>query len=82
MNKLFVPLSFLFIVGCTGAAQKTEYTENSDFKVDFLFEYDECKVYRFYDGRNRYFTNCKGSTQWSESCGKNCTRDSGVQGGK
>jgi hypothetical protein len=24
----------------------------------------------------RYFTaNCHGSTQWTESCGKNCSRD-------
>ncbi len=34
---------------------------NTDYKVDYLFEHDGCKVYRFWD-RNYfvYFTNCNG----------------------
>jgi len=29
--------------------------------VDYLFEHDGCKVYRFYDrGNYVYFTNCRG----------------------
>ncbi|MDR3217658.1 MAG: DUF4884 domain-containing protein [Dysgonamonadaceae bacterium] len=36
---------------------------NKSFKVEYLFEYDGCKVYRFQDhGRYVYFTNCKGNT--------------------
>jgi len=34
---------------------------NKDYKVDYLFEHDGCKVYRFYDrGNYIYFTNCNG----------------------
>lgn len=36
---------------------------NVTYKVDYLFEHEGCKVYRFYDrGNNVYFTNCKGET--------------------
>ena len=36
--------------------------ENNDtYYVSYLFEYDGCKVYRFYDqGEYIYFTNCQG----------------------
>jgi hypothetical protein len=34
---------------------------NKTYQVDFLFEHDGCKVYRFVDrGNNVYFTNCNG----------------------
>lgn len=34
---------------------------NRTYQVDYLFEHDGCKVYRFYDmGNYVYFTNCKG----------------------
>jgi len=34
---------------------------NKTYEVDYLFEHDGCKVYRFQDGsRYVYFTNCKG----------------------
>lgn len=32
---------------------------NKNYEVDFLFEHDGCRVYRFYDwGNYVYFTNC------------------------
>ncbi len=32
---------------------------NQNYVVDFLFEHDGCRVYRFYDrGNYVYFTNC------------------------
>lgn len=35
---------------------------NQNYVVDFLFEHDGCKVYRFYDrGNFVYFTNCCGN---------------------
>jgi hypothetical protein len=35
---------------------------NQDYKVDYLFEHEGCKVYRFADrGYNVYFTNCNGN---------------------
>jgi hypothetical protein len=34
---------------------------NTDYKVDYLFEHEGCKVYRFTDrGNVVYFTNCNG----------------------
>lgn len=34
---------------------------NQTYQVDYLFEHDGCKVYRFYDrGNYVYFTNCQG----------------------
>lgn len=36
---------------------------NSTYQVDFLFEYDGCKVYRFHDrGDYIYYTNCNNQT--------------------
>jgi hypothetical protein len=35
---------------------------NQDYKVDYLFEHEGCKVYRFADrGYVVYFTNCNGN---------------------
>ena len=34
---------------------------NPTYTVDYLFEHEGCKVYRFYDrGNYVYFTNCQG----------------------
>jgi hypothetical protein len=36
-------------------------SNNKTYQVDYLFEHDGCKVYRFNDyGRYVYFTNCTG----------------------
>ncbi|HNX55996.1 MAG TPA: DUF4884 domain-containing protein [Prolixibacteraceae bacterium] len=36
-------------------------SNNETYAVDYLFEHDGCKVYRFQDmGRWVYFTNCSG----------------------
>lgn len=35
---------------------------NQTYKIDYLFEHDGCKVYRFNDmGNYVYFTNCNGN---------------------
>lgn len=36
---------------------------NRTYEIEYLFEHDGCKVYRFWDnGHHVYFTNCQGST--------------------
>jgi Domain of unknown function (DUF4884) len=36
---------------------------NSTYKIEYLFEHDGCKVYRFLDNSNFvYFTSCNGET--------------------
>jgi hypothetical protein len=62
-------LILLIASGCNehNKAQYREHTTNdSNFHVELLFEVDGCKVYRFQDYYSRYFTNCKGSTQWTD----------------
>ena len=35
--------------------------DNGTYSVDYLFEYEGCKVYRFFDNGNYvYFTSCSG----------------------
>jgi hypothetical protein len=42
---------------------KTQPKNNGTYTVEYLFEHDGCKVYRFRDnGQYVYFTNCKGET--------------------
>jgi hypothetical protein len=39
----------------------TKADNNKTYSVEYLFEHDGCKVYRFMDNGNYvYFTNCKG----------------------
>jgi hypothetical protein len=79
---LLMLCALMLLTGCAKQAERVDQV-NMEFNVDTLFTKDGCTVYRFYDeGRGRYFTNCKGSTEWSESCGKNCTRSAGIDGGK
>lgn len=81
MTRLALCLLLLTaLAGCQGEAESTTRA-GSDFNVDRLFKVDGCTVYRFQDGgRARYFTNCGGSTQWEENCGKHCSQQSGVTG--
>ena len=57
---------------------------NVNYNVSKLFTYEGCSVYRFEDGwaRYKYFTNCSGTTSWTEYCGKSCTTQESVTGGK
>lgn len=77
--KLLIVL--LMIVGCSKKPVSTEQTNNNEFQVELLFTHDGCKVFRFYDGYTRYFTNCD-STSWTEGCGKGCTRPVEIQNNK
>ena len=77
MKTLFKSL-FLFMVStgflsCTLRIPVSRVTpeNNKTYTVDFLFEHDGCKVYRFYDyGNHVYFTNCNGDVT---SIGKDST---------
>ena len=42
---------------------KSKPIDNSTYTVEYLFEHDGCKVYRFRDDGNYvYFTSCRGET--------------------
>lgn len=80
MKILVLALVTLSLFGCYGEAEMSQ-PAGVGFQVDKLFTVEGCTVYRFYDAGRRYFTDCKGSTEWQESCGKNCSKDAGVYGG-
>jgi hypothetical protein len=61
--------TFIMLIVCTESLSCTHQIpvsrvnpeNNKTYKVDFLFEHDGCKVYRFLDrGNYVYFTNCNG----------------------
>ncbi|WP_085535263.1 DUF4884 domain-containing protein [Massilibacteroides vaginae] len=60
LSSLFFVLTFL---SCGGVPLlTTESDNNKSYTVEYLFEHDGCKVYRFMDrGEYVYFTNCNGS---------------------
>lgn len=67
MKTLFKSLLILIVVcvflSCTRQIPVSKVTpeNNKTYQVDFLFEHDGCKVYRFLDhGNFVYFTNCNG----------------------
>lgn len=70
MKKLMLLLTVvtMFILGLSScvAPRVPVYSQtsenNKDYQVDYLFEHDGCKVYRFRDNGNYvYFTNCTGN---------------------
>jgi len=67
MKRLFKSLPVLIIscgfFSCNHQIPISKVTpeNNKTYHVDFLFEHDGCKVYRFHDyGNSVYFTNCNG----------------------
>ena len=67
MKKIFlamwVTVTGITITGCHKDPQAMS-TEGNDIQVEFLFEKDGVKVYRFHDGRYHYFTT-RGETMTS-----------------
>ena len=65
MKKYLLLLPWMAAAGCYTEHQfpltKEAPRNNSTYKVEYLFEHDGCKVYRFRDyGQYVYFTNCNG----------------------
>ena len=56
-------VSLVFLSSCiSGIPISTAPAKNNDtFAIEYLFEHEGCKVYRFSDyGNHVYFTNCNG----------------------
>jgi hypothetical protein len=65
MNKYLPALSVFILISCgTEQPLTTRKAENNrTYTVEYLFEHEGCKVYRFWDfGHYIYFTNCTGET--------------------
>jgi len=70
-NLLYTMLVAVLFVGCVNDP-KSE-VQNGNFKVEFLFEQNGCKMYRFNDGgRYIYWSDCQGKVQsdYTQSTGK------------
>ena len=68
MKKLIKSFTLLLSIGCLISCvtqrpiSKLAPGNNETYKVEYLFEHDGCKVYRFMDyGHFIYFTNCNNS---------------------
>lgn len=57
-TKLILIALVAILMSCQKEAQSSKTSGN--YKVEFLFEVDGCKIYRFYDGRTVYFSDCRG----------------------
>lgn len=76
---VLVGIAALFLYGCKQSPESVQTVRADGFQVDILFTHEGCRMYRFLDGsRFVYYSNCVGSTQWRENCGKNCSRDQHV----
>jgi len=68
MKTRFNPILFLVVLlswscGTHIPISKMKPENNQTYEVEYLFEHEGCKVYRFRDdGRFVYFTNCTGNT--------------------
>lgn len=68
---LFCVVSVFCLLLLNKSPLSSEKSSNPSFEVEFLFEKDGVKVYRFYDGgRPIYYINSQGSIQWTEFTGK------------
>ena len=64
-------LAAVLFTGCVQDAK--ESVQNGNFTVEFLFEQNGCKMYRFKDGgRYVYWSDCQGKVQsdYSTQSGK------------
>jgi len=61
--SLFFFFLFLMSSCSVGIPLRSEpASDNKTYTIEYLFEHDGCKVYRFLDhGNYVYFTNCEGS---------------------
>lgn len=67
----YTVLAVVVFSSCVNDAK--ESVQDGDFKIEFLFEHDGCKVYRFKDGgRYIYWSDCSGrmSSDYTQSNGK------------
>lgn len=71
MKKILLIIAIASLMACNIEPQSIE--QKGNFQIEFLFEKDGCKVYRFQDGgHNIYWTDCRGKVEnvYQQSSGK------------
>lgn len=82
MKTITMIALLLVLLGCKKESQSSTQIINSEFQVEFLFEHDGCRVYRFVDHRTVYYTDCRGTTSSSYRSGKHTYYDDVANSGK
>ncbi len=70
MVALLIIVAVFIFAGCGKDPIKTANTNNKEIKVEIMFEYDGCRMYRFDSGgRNIYYARCGSdvTTSWTET---------------
>ncbi len=75
----------VLLMSCATKAISTHETNNPEFKVEVMGDFDGCRIYRFAD--EKYFVRCQGLPTEAvigshlQSCGDSCfiTVDDSVQ---
>lgn len=70
--RILILAALLCLSACGKPSQETKETSNLNFKVEKLFTYEDCTVYRFIDDHYVYYTNCSSTTSF-RNCGKACS---------
>ncbi|MEX0291425.1 MAG: DUF4884 domain-containing protein [Flavobacteriaceae bacterium] len=67
---VFIGLVCMIMVACSARRpiSRTPAVNNDTYRVEYLFEHEGCKIYRFRDAGNFvYLTKCKGELTNVES---------------
>ena len=68
---LIVVLITTILTGCLNEPMSVEKTgKNDKFEIEFLFEKDGIKVYRFYDAMQYHYFTTNGETMSNQTEGK------------
>ena len=77
MKKTLCVLLTLTLMGCLNEPQSVEHVgKNDKFQVEYLFEKDGIKMYRFYDGGYFHYFTTGGTTLTQQHSGKNTYEES------
>ncbi len=69
-------LGMVMLTGCIHEPQSTEHTgKNDEFQVEYLFEKDGIKMYRFMDGGHYHYFTTNGQTMTEQQSGKTTYED-------
>lgn len=66
MNYIIPLLVLLSFTSCARDAERKAHSTNSDFRVEFIFECEGIKVYRFLDCATYHYFTSKGETMTTQ----------------
>lgn len=71
MKRILLLLTITSLFGCYNEPQSIEHTGKDDkFQIEYLFEKDGIKVYRFHDGGEYHYFTTNGETMSNQTEGK------------